>query len=251
MFDVSGETKGILLYTARLTRDCQRIAMPIAETDLYPPVKAFLEGQGYTVKGEIGRCDVVAVRGDEDPVVVEMKTRFSLDLVFQAVERLSVTDKVYVAIEHGKKSLWTRRSKHVLRLCRTLGVGLLTVHVERGLVEPRLDPSPPKRRQVTKKRERLLREFSRRVGDPMAGGSTRKPVMTAYRQDALRCARALGEHGPGKVKELRVGAGVERAGSILLRDVYGWFERVERGVYGLTPKGKQALLLFKDTLDAL
>lgn len=225
--------------------------MPTAETDLYLPIKAFLEGQGYAVKGEIGRCDVVAVRGNEDPVVVEMKTRFSLDLVFQAVERLSVTDKVYVAIEHGKKSLWTRRSKPILQLCRTLGVGLLTVHVEQGLVEPRLDPGPRERRPVKKKRERLLREFARRVGDPMAGGSTRKPVMTAYRQDALRCARALSEGGPTKVKALREGAGVERAGTILLRDVYGWFERVERGVYGLTPKGEQALLQFKDALDAL
>lgn len=225
--------------------------MPAPETDLYPPVKKFLEGQGYAVKGEIGRCDVVAVRGDEDPVVVELKMRFSLDLVFQAVERFSVTDKVYVAIEHRKKSMWTRRSKDILRLCRRLGVGLLTVHVDNGLVEPRLDPSPPQRRLVTKKRERLLREFSRRVGDPTVGGSTRKPVMTAYRQDALRLARVLCEDGPKKVAALRVAAGVERAGPILQRDVYGWFERVERGVYGLTLNGERALETFADALDVL
>ena len=48
------------------------------ETDLYPPVKAFLEAQGYTVKGEVEGCDVVALRGDEPPVVVELKTAFSL-----------------------------------------------------------------------------------------------------------------------------------------------------------------------------
>lgn len=225
--------------------------MPTTETDLYRPIKAFLEAQGYAVKGEIGRCDVVAVRGEEDPVVVELKTRFSLELLFQAVERFSITDKVYVAIEHRPKSMWTRRSKDVLRLCRRLGLGLLTVHVERGLVEPRLDPSPPQRRQVTKKRERLLREFARRVGDPNEGGSTKKPVMTAYRQDALRLARLLGESGPTKVGELRVAAGVERAGPMLLRDVYGWFERVERGVYTLTPNGERALEQFKETLDAL
>ncbi|MDH3658479.1 MAG: DUF2161 family putative PD-(D/E)XK-type phosphodiesterase [Alphaproteobacteria bacterium] len=225
--------------------------MPTIETDLYPPIKAFLEGQGYAVKGEIGRCDVVAVRGDEDPVVVEMKTRFSLELLFQAVERFSLTDKVYVAIEYRPKSLFARRSRDVLRLCRRLGVGLLTVHVERGLVEPRLDPGPHQPRVVKKKRERLLREFARRVGDPTAGGSTKMPVMTAYRQDALRCARVLGEGGPKKVGELRAAAGVERAGPILLRDVYGWFERVERGVYGLTPVGERALEQFEEALDAL
>ena len=225
--------------------------MPTTETDLYPPIKRFLEGQDYAVKGEVGRCDVVAVRGDEDPVVVELKTRFSLDLVFQAVERFSLTDKVYVAIEHRKKSLWTRRSKDILRLCRRLGIGLLTVHVERGLVEPRLDPGPHERRIVNKKRERLLREFARRVGDPAVGGSTRQPVMTAYRQDALRLARMLGEDSPRRVRDLRLATGVERAGAILLRDVYGWFERVERGVYGLTPNGQQALKQFADMLDVL
>ena len=45
------------------------------EADLYPPIKAFLEAQGYAVKGEIGPCDIVAVRGDEPPVVVELKER--------------------------------------------------------------------------------------------------------------------------------------------------------------------------------
>jgi hypothetical protein len=127
----------------------------------------------------------------------------------------------------------------------------LTVHVERGLVEPRLDPSPPQRRVVKKKKERLLREFARRVGDPMAGGSSNKPIMTAYRQDALRLARLLGAQGPKKAKDLRVAAGVERAGAILQRDVYGWFERVERGVYALSPRGEQALAAFEGALDAL
>lgn len=221
------------------------------ETDLYRPIKTYLEGQGYAVKGEIGRCDVMAVRGEEAPVIVELKTRFSLDLVFQAVDRLSVTDKVYVAIEHGRKSLWTRRSKDILKLCRQLGIGLLTVHSDRGLVEPRLDPKPHQRRIVKRRKERLLLEFARRVGDTAMGGSAKQPVMTAYRQDALRLARQLGRDGPKRVLELRQATGVDRAGPMLLRDVYGWFERVERGVYQLTPAGKQALSRHADDLRSL
>ena len=58
--------------------------MSARETDLYPPVKAYLEGQGYAVKGEVQGCDVVALRGAEPPVIVELKQRFSLDLVLQA-----------------------------------------------------------------------------------------------------------------------------------------------------------------------
>ena len=71
--------------------------MPPRETDLYAPIKSYLEGQGYDVKGEVADCDVVAVRRGEDPVVVELKTSFSLQLIFQAVRRQALTDTVYVA----------------------------------------------------------------------------------------------------------------------------------------------------------
>ena len=69
------------------------------EQDLYAPVKALLERQGYTVRGEVGAADVMAMRGAEDPpVIVELKLRFSLSLFHQAVTRLKVTDLVYLAV---------------------------------------------------------------------------------------------------------------------------------------------------------
>jgi hypothetical protein len=104
---------------------------------------------------------------------------------------------------------------------------------------------------VTKKRERLLREHARRVGDPAVGGSNRRPVMTAYRQDALRCAKELDVKGPLKLRDLRAATGVERAASILQRDVYGWFDRIERGVYALAPSGQKALSTFEDAVRQL
>jgi len=70
------------------------------------------------------------------------------------------------------------------------------------------------------------------------GGSTRAPIMTAYRQQALACASELAA-GPRPVRDLR-----ERcpdAGKILLNNVYGWFERADRGIYGLTEAGHAAL----------
>ncbi len=73
-------------------------AQTVRETDLYEPVKRLLEGQGYTVKAEIGAADVVACRGDEPPVIVELKTGFSLTLFHQAIERLKLADAVYVAV---------------------------------------------------------------------------------------------------------------------------------------------------------
>jgi hypothetical protein len=69
------------------------------------------------------------------------------------------------------------------------------------------------------------------------GGGTRAPIMTAYRQEALACAAALAT-GPRSVRELKVTS--PDAPKILLGNVYGWFVRVDRGVYGLTDAGRAA-----------
>ena len=207
------------------------------EADLYPPVKAFLEGQGYTVKSEIGHLDVLAVRGDEPPVVVELKPSFSLALVLQGVERQSLFDHVYLAVYHGPKG-WGARYKDILRLCRRLGLGLLAVHLTpQPRVEAHLDPGPYAPRLNTTKSARLLREFERRVGDPNTGGTTGIKRMTAYRQDALRCAAHLAAQGPSSPAQILRATGVAKAASILRADHYGWFERTARGIYALTPAG--------------
>jgi hypothetical protein len=104
-----------------------------------------------------------------------------------------------------------------------------------------IDPMPYAPRKDKRKAGRLLGEHARRVGDPNRGGSsTRVPQMTAYRQEALRCAELL-KKGPMKLVDMRAAAEVPNAARILQDDHYGWFERVERGVYRLTPAGKRGL----------
>ena len=72
------------------------------ETALYGPVKRFLESRGYEVKGEVCGCDLVARhrddQGDEKPVIVELKLRFTLALLLQGIDRLAVSERVYVAV---------------------------------------------------------------------------------------------------------------------------------------------------------
>lgn len=207
------------------------------ESDLYAPVKALLEGQGYSVKGEVRGCDVVAVRGAEPPVVVELKRAFGISVVLQGVNRLTITDNVYLAVGAFPNNIRTVR-----KLCRRLGLGLIVV--VRGRADVLLDPGPPpiKPRRDKRKLGRLLGEHSRRVGDPTLGGSSTKvPLMTAYRQEALRCAGFLAKNGPMKVAALRLAADAPKAAAILSADYYGWFERTERGIYQLTPKGREGL----------
>lgn len=213
----------------------------IRETDLYPPIKAYLEGQGYEVKGEVGAADLVAMRGTEDPVIVELKTAFSLSLFHQGVARQAVSDAVYVAVPRGSGRRFLSALKKNMTLARRLGLGLITVRLSDGFVEVHLDPGPYTPRKSKPRTARLLREFARRVGDPNTGGTTRTTIVTAYRQDAMRCAAHLKDHGPSKGADVAKATGVERATSIMASDHYGWFERVERGIYALTPKGQDDL----------
>ena len=63
-------------------------------------------------------------------------------------------------------------------------------------------------------------------------------ALPVYRQQALACAASLAD-GPRRIAEIR--SSIPDAPRILQRDVYGWFSRVERGVYALTPAGTTAL----------
>jgi hypothetical protein len=207
------------------------------ETSLYEPVKRYLEALGFTVKGEVCGCDLVALRADERPIVVigELKLSFSLDLVLQAVDRTTACDEVWLAVgPRGRKRLCDPR---VRKLCRFLGFGLLGVS-STGSVEVVVEPSPWKPRQDQRRRTRLIDEHRKRIGDPAQGGSTRQPIMTAYRQQVLACATSLAD-GPRRTSELR--SVLPNAPTILLRNWYGWFTRVERGLYELAPEGVRAL----------
>lgn len=217
----------------------------MAETDLYRPIKLFLERQGYAVKGEVRDCDIVAMRGDEAPVIVEMKTAFSLPLLLQGIDRQAMSDAVYLAFGPPKR----RQQGDIVKLCRRLGLGVLVVTGD--FVEPLADPLPYQPRRNPRRTTLLLKEFAHRVGDPNIGGSTRRPRMTAYRQDALRIAALLAETGASKVALLRERTGVARAAAILQDDVYGWFQRESRGIYALSPKGLEALEQFAEAVAAL
>jgi hypothetical protein len=223
----------------------------IRETDLYAPIKALLEGQGYAVKGEIGAVDVCAIREGEEPVVVELKTGFSLSLFQQAVERQALTDTVYVAVPRNTGRAFLKSLQANKALCRRLGLGLITVRLEDGFVEIHLDPAPYKPRQSKPRKTRLLREFAKRVGDPNDGGTTRKGLVTAYRQDALRCLAALDAGGPTKAAEVASMTGVKLARRLMADDHYGWFERVKTGIYALSPKGQTAVTDFATEIAKL
>jgi hypothetical protein len=190
--------------------------------------------------------------------VVALKLAFTLAFVLQGVDRLAVTDHVYLAVPAAAaRSGPSARGYHpghagVRRLCRRLGLGLLAVHPEgrrEHRVEVVLDPDPQRLPRRNKTRAFLvLREHARRHGDPTPGGKTGAgAIVTAYRQEALRGADLLRRNGGGPlaVAKVREEAEAPNAARVLYRNVYGWFEPAGRGVYRLTEEGGRGLEMFE------
>jgi hypothetical protein len=191
---------------------------------------------------------VVGTRGDEAPVIVELKLAFNLALVLQGIDRLSVSDCVYLAVARprGRRAAAVNVYRgDVRKLCRRLGLGLMTVETAPPGVEVLLDPIPYHPRKRVQRLRQLLGEHARRAGDPNHGGVTKTALVTAYRQEALRCALLIRDGGMGKLKALRETGLVPNAPRILQRDVYGWFRRLERATYGLTDRAARDLARFE------
>ena len=148
---------------------------------------------------------------------------------------MAAADAIWLAVPHTSRG--RDRDHRVVKLCRLLGFGLLSVAGD-GIVSVLAEPSPYQPRRDAKRRTRLLREHARRNGDPTPGGSVRRTIMTAYRQRAVLCAEAL-RAGPATTRVLA--QTTPEAPGILLRNMYGWFERVERGTYRLSAAGRVAL----------
>ena len=214
------------------------------ETELSAPVKTYLESHGYQVNCEVKDCDIVATRGD-DLIIVELKTSVNLTLLVQATKRQSISDSVYVAVPAPTKR--NRQWRGTLTVLKRLEIGLLLV--EEGamgmVVSKQFDPIPYQRKKNTRSRRALLTEVADRSGDYNVGGSTKTTLMTAYRENAILIACCLSKLGPSSPKSLRnLGTG-DKTTSILSANHYGWFQRVEKGVYELTDQGDFASRSFK------
>ena len=220
------------------------------ETDLYPPLKAWLEGGGYVVNAEVGGCDVAARRGD-DLVLVEIKRAINLDLLLQIVRRQTADASVYAAVPAPVAA--DKRWRELTRLLKRLEAGLLLVHLDSALprVELAFHPMPSERRRQSAATRAFLIEMAGRSLDANLGGSTRRPIMTAYREQALGVALALAELGATSPKAIRAAGASAKAGDILHANHYEWFERIGYGRYGVTDKGRLALTEYPELVEAI
>jgi hypothetical protein len=182
----------------------------------------------------------MGLSADAPPLVVvcELKMSFNMELVLQGVERAAVADEVWLAARLSKKGKGREGDARFRNLVRRLGFGLLGV-TDSGAVEILLSPDAVAAKRNPRKRSKLIAEHQRRRGDPVLGGGSRAPIMTAYRQAALVCAAML---AAGPLRPRDITPTVPKAPAILKRNVYGWFLNPERGIYAITEAGRAALL---------
>lgn len=153
----------------------------MAEVDLSPAVKRFLEAAGFVVYSEVrlGDCtiDLLGERAGE-LLAVELKLRASEKLLWQAQRRLTRVDSVYCGVPAAPP--WFRR------LCWRAGVGVIRVDaqtagcvilerawaaVEMGFKRPGVDPQ-----QRAAVLAALLAAAPGGVGGRAQGGSVRNSL---------------------------------------------------------------------------
>lgn len=210
------------------------------ETELFEPIKKYFEGHGYSVNAEVKDCDVTATRDDE-LIVVELKTSPNMNLLIQATDRQRITDAVYVAIPVVTSN--HKRWRGVQRVLRRLELGLLVVSFGPlgATVTKLFDPLPAQKRKPKRRRRAVIREIAERSSDYNTGGSTRIKLVTAYRENAIlvaTCLEQLGQCSPKRLRDLGTG---DRTPGILSKNHYGWFQRIDRGVYSITDQGRQEI----------
>jgi hypothetical protein len=218
------------------------------ESDLYEPLKNWLEGQGYRVSAEVGDCDLVALNPEstENPMILELKLRLSLDLIAQGVRRQEISPSVYLVVPVQGSRGRLRNARSVLPVLRKLELGLIFVRFLRhgSQVEVQLHPAEAPRRSRPSRRRAILREIDGRYAElNRAGQTSGEERFSAYRQRAIRVA-VLVKNSEAEVvspAQLRAHGAPETVQQILSKNYYGWFDRVSRGSYRLSDAGHHAL----------
>ncbi len=214
------------------------------ESDLFEPIKKYLEANGYKVRAEVKNCDITATKGDE-LIIIELKLSANLQLFIQATDRQRITDSVYVAIP--KPSLRSKKHwKGILHILRRLELGLIFVDVDNPVnpVEIVFHPIEFQRKKISKRKKSIIKEIENRSQNLNVGGSNKKKIITAYKENAIQIAVFLKEVGATTPEKLREYDSGKKTLSILYSNFYGWFQRIDRGIYDITAKGKQELRNF-------
>lgn len=165
------------------------------ETELFYPVKEFLEAAGFTVYGEVlikqtsRTVDTVGLNEKiKTSVAVELKTKFNKKLQEQARFNASLFDLSYMALPKGVK------------FTPVAGVGVLVVDLKNKTVEEVVSPkSSTFRPEFNTLKGRL---FLNSLNNHVPGGLAAHEALSARHQVLSQIVNCLTLHGPLGLTEL-------------------------------------------------
>lgn len=200
------------------------------EYELYEPIANYFRYQGYLVYGEVVDCDLIA-KQDEHIIIVELKLNLNITVIYQAIERLKISDEVYIAVQ--KPSRMSRKNYYKMRrLCQMLGIGLFLIDTDDNLTVVCMPVNVHSIKKTKKKK--FLEELNKQKFNVNIGGVTNEKINTSYRERCLEIAYILEGEGKISAKILKDKYQIDKAYPILYNNYYGWFEKIERGSYRLT-----------------
>ncbi len=214
------------------------------ESELYEPVRRLFEENGCHVNAEVCGCDLTAVSDDGRVYIAELKRGLTVELLAQCVERQKTAELIYAAVPKPKR-YEPKKMRRVSNLIKRLGLGLIfvTFRGEYSFAEIIIEPEQVRKSDPKKKRG-LLREIDGRTAELNTGGVSGRRIVTAYMERAFAAACILEDGGELSPKEIKERGGSEDVQRILTSNVYGWFEKVRRGVWKLSDKGAEEILLY-------
>lgn len=215
-----------------------------SETELYAPVQQYFADLGFKVNAEVRDCDVVATK-DDITVICELKRGFTIELMYQIVNRKKMTPYVYAVIPRPKR-MNGRAFRKKLDLLKALDCGLLVVLNSTKRVDLVLEPRGEDTDAKKIRRKGIEKEVSVRKMSLNIGGQNKRKIVTAHRESVIAALCYIEKYGQIRTKDCK-----QNIKNVLQKNHYNWFVRVDRGVYTMNEHGRKALddKNFKDVID--
>ena len=215
----------------------------MTEKELYPPIRDLFEKRGYKVNAEVKDCDMTAVKDDEF-IIVELKRNMTVTLLAQGLRRQRTGADVFVAVPKPKNYSFNKY-RQVFSVLKKLELGLIFVSLRGGhsFAEIVFEPKPyTSNYKNYKKRKEILTEIEGRTVETNTGGITGTKIVTAYTEKCIKIACILDMYGELSPKGIREKGGADNTQTILRSNVYKWFRKIDKGLYGITDEGRRSLM---------
>lgn len=223
------------------------------EKQLFKPIKELFEEDGFVVDGEVKTIDMVCIKDDVN-VAIELKKDLNLKVITQAALRQKTMDIVYIGI-YSPKSLFNKQFKEKLYLLKRLGIGLIIVapkSLKASIYQVPVVTELKKYQSSNKtRRNQIIKEMSNRKLKTNVGGTNKTKIMTGYREDCLLILNAIKDFDCASGKQIKELTNIANSTNIMYKNYYGWFEKVDKGLYKINDSGKIALSEYNNTIKIL